>query len=44
MIEGMPHQIEFTGRLYGEGPLLAVASKFARTVDARNEWPRERWA
>ena len=44
MIEGMPHQIEFTGRLYGEGPLLAVASRFAQTVEARNEWPRDKWA
>jgi hypothetical protein len=44
MIDGMPHQIEFTGQLYGEGPLLAVASRFAQTVEARGEWPRQRWA
>ncbi len=44
MIEGMPHQIEFTGRLYGEGPLLAVASRFEQTVAARDQWPKERWA
>jgi Asp-tRNA(Asn)/Glu-tRNA(Gln) amidotransferase A subunit family amidase len=44
LIEGMPHQIEFNARLYGEGPLLAVASRFEANVPERSAWPRQRWA
>ncbi len=44
VIKGRPHQIEFVGQLYGEAKLATVASRFEVTVDARNEWPRERWA
>ena len=44
MIDAMPHQIEFVGRLYGEGPMLAAASKFEQTVETRHKRPRERWS
>lgn len=43
LIDGMPHQIEFVARLYGEGPLLAVASKFSQNVSELDAWPRQRW-
>ena len=44
VVEDRPHQIEFVGRLYGEGKLATVASRFEATVDARDAWPREAWA
>lgn len=43
IVDNMPHQIEFNAKLYGEGALLAVASRFEQTVAERDEWPRARW-
>ena len=44
VVGGRPRQVEFVGRHYGEGRLLSAASAFEATVDARDEWPRGRWA
>lgn len=44
VVNGSPHQIEFVGQLYGEDRLLSAASRFETTIEARDVWPRERWA
>ena len=43
-VDGRPHQIEFVGQPYGEAKLATVASRFEETINARDIWPRERWA
>ena len=43
VVDGRPKQIEFVGRPWAESRLIAVASAFEATVDARDEWPRARW-
>jgi Asp-tRNA(Asn)/Glu-tRNA(Gln) amidotransferase A subunit family amidase len=44
LVDGMPQQIQFDGKLYGEAAMLAAASKFAASVKDRDAWPREKWA
>ena len=44
LVDGMPHQIQFDGKLYGEGAVLAAASTFAASVKDRDAWPRQKWA